>query len=238
MADKEYNKVKPNKKAVKKATEEVVVEEVEVKERKPMKQVTQAKRKKKGLVERLVLGLIGPDGLPRIGRYLNHEIVIPAVKDVIVNSIAQGVQMMVYGDSQAPVRSNRRRVDYSAAYNRPNSRRGYYSNARYRDDLPNGPVDDRGAGNYIKPRMSADFDSSEIVLPSREEAMEVFARLENAAYEYGTVTLADFYDAVGINTTSSDQAWGWKYEDLHRNAQVVMAGREGYSILLPSLERM
>ena len=75
------------------------------------KQETKARNKpavtgkvKKGLLERLVVGMLGPDGIPAISEYLNREIVVPALKEVFVNSVTSAVNMMVYksGDHTPP----------------------------------------------------------------------------------------------------------------------------------------
>ena len=91
----DYNKVESKSVApVKEA--EVAVEKVA----KVQQVVSKGVRKqKKGLLERLVVGMIGPDGLPAIGRYLGKEVILPAVKNIIVDSLTSGINMAVYGDS-------------------------------------------------------------------------------------------------------------------------------------------
>ena len=44
-------------------------------------------RPKKNLVERLVVGIIGPDGIPALGTSIKEEVIIPAIKNIITISL-------------------------------------------------------------------------------------------------------------------------------------------------------
>ena len=76
-------------------------------------------------------------------------------------------------------------------------------------------------------RSRHDFD--EIVLEARAEAEEVIDRLFEVVSRYGTATVADLYELVGIAGTHTDNKWGWT--DL-RGAGVSRV-RGGFLLDLP-----
>lgn len=56
-------------------------------------------------------------------------------------------------------------------------------------------------------RARHDFD--EIILENRVEAEEVLDRLFERIEEYGTATVADLYDLVGMTGDYTDNKYGW-----------------------------
>ena len=69
---------------------------------------------------------------------------------------------------------------------------------------------------------------------SREEADEVLARMDELLTDYKMVSVADFYDLVGITGKTTDNRYGWT--DL-RSASVIR-DRDGYLIKLPRAEAL
>lgn len=215
----EYNDVKKKPlKAVKK--EDAVVEE-KVK----LKPITSAKKRKKGLVERFVVAMIGPEGIPSVTSYLNKEIVVPAIKDIIANSVSAGVNMMVYGRDQAGERKGGYNNYNSQSYSRP--QRNYqssYSSNRYAQRQA--PVERE------TPRRSNMFRSTDYIMNSRQEALDVLDVLRENLENYGLVTLADFFDLIGIDTQYVDNNYGWT--DLENVTIVPVRG--GYTLSLPNVD--
>lgn len=214
----DYNDVKKN--PVKPATEK----EEKVEEHTKLKPVTTAKKRKKGLLERFVVAMIGPEGIPSVTSYLNKEIVVPAIKDVIANSVSAGVNMMVYGRDQAGERRGgyRNYNSYqSPTYNRPT--RNYQSsyNAQRQAPIEREPV-----------RRSNMFRSTDYIMNSRQEALEVLDMLRENLDNYGLVTLADFFDLIGVESQYVDNNYGW--QDL-TNVTIVPV-RGGYTLSLPNVD--
>ena len=84
--------------------------------------------------------------------------------------------------------------------------------------------------HYSKCGETCDFDTNKISFGSRKEAADVLHRLADILDQYGTVTVADFYDEAGLkNPYYSDIHYGWK--DIG-DAYVVKV-RSGWSISLP-----
>ena len=69
----------------------------------------------------------------------------------------------------------------------------------------------------------------DIILDNRGEAEEVLLRMDEIVATYGTVSVADLYDLVGITGAYTDNKYGWT--DI-RSASVVRV-RDGYMIKLP-----
>jgi hypothetical protein len=207
----------------------VVVGNKDPKDRPPVKPIVHGKKIKKGLLERLVIGLIGPDGIPKVGRYLNHEIVIPAIKDIVVNSISSGVQMMMYGTD------NGRPNAIPRNYSQPSSSRPYYSQQRSYNY--SGAQSHQAVRNdqYVKPTQSSQASTEDIQIDDRTQALEVLAHLEEDALEYGVVTLAEFYDLTGVDSDYTDNNFGWTYEMVHHDGRVAALPRGGYVIVLPHM---
>lgn len=214
----DYTDVKKN--PVKPTTEK----EEKVEEHTKLKPVTTAKKRKKGLLERFVVAMIGPEGIPSVTSYLNKEIVVPAIKDVIANSVSAGVNMMVYGRDQAGERRGgyRNYNSYqSPTYNRPT--RNYQSsyNAQRQAPIEREPV-----------RRSNMFRSTDYIMNSRQEALEVLDMLRENLDNYGLVTLADFFDLIGVESQYVDNNYGW--QDL-TNVTIVPV-RGGYTLSLPNVD--
>lgn len=219
----EYNKVKPNVKVTKEVTEEIEVKEVA--NREPVKKIVknQPKKYKKGLVERLVVGLVGPDGIRAIGRQLNQEIVVPAIKNIVVDSITSGIQMAIFGEDRGGRQTSTRRPG------------GYSSGSQYRQQV-----------NYARTYQTASERNSETrrsrgrgvpddyIIATRDEAIDVLAQLRDSIDRYGQVALADYLDMIGADTTYTDETQGWV--DLSRAR--VQAVRGGFMIVFPQMERL
>jgi hypothetical protein len=147
-------------------------------------------------------------------RYVIFDVLIPAAKDTIVEVLSQGIEKLIYGE-------NRRRSGSNPPQSGPT---GVVSYNRYSmQSRQTGPQ--RSISRQA--RVRHDFD--EIVLTSRSEAEEVIDRLFEVVSRYGSATVADLYELVGITGTHTDNKWGW--EDL-RGAGVTRV-RGGYLLDLP-----
>lgn len=86
------------------------------------------------------------------------------------------------------------------------------------------------ADYHSKCRETCDFGVNQVSFGSQKEAANVLHRLADILDQYGTVTVADFYDEAELNDPHrSNIYYGWK--DLG-DAYVVKV-RSGWSISLP-----
>lgn len=151
-----------------------------------------------------------------VGDYIFNDVLLPAVKDLVVDMVRQGIERTVYGESGAPRRGPR---GYSS--------RGYTSynsigSSRTREDGP-------GYRREITRTQRSSHSFSDIIIPTRSEALDVLDGLEGQIEQFGVVSVADLYDLVGITSEFTDESWGW---DNLRNATVKQT-RAGFILDLP-----
>ena len=179
------------------------------------KKVTQVakgsvKTKKKSGFRKLVDAFIQEDATT-VKNYIWNEVLVPAVKKTFSDTVTNALDMFLWGKNggRRP-RGNAERVSYRSYYDRPSS-------------------------SYRAPdSRQKSYDYDDVILDSREEADEVLARMEELLADYKVVSVADFYDLVGITGKTTDNNYGWT--DL-RNASVVR-DRDGYLIKLPRAEAL
>ena len=161
----------------------------------------EVKTKKKNWFQKAAGEFIQEDAA-NIKDYILWDVLIPAAKSMIDDS----VHMMLYGQ---------------AAGKKSNSTASKISYRSYYDDRR----------DYRKPERTRQtgYDYDDVILGNRGEAEEVLSRMEEILDRYQVVSVADFYDLVGIQGRYTDNKYGWT--DL-RNAQVIRV-RDGYIIKLP-----
>lgn len=148
------------------------------------------------------------EDVENVKSYILSDILVPAAKKLVSDIVKDGIEMILYGESNKNRRSNGFRADY-ISYNR-------YSDRRY---------DDRYSNDY-RERNERRYD--EIILESRGEAEEVLDRMDELIETYGYVSVADLYDLVGITGQYTDNKYGWTYIG---NAKTVRIG-DGYLLKL------
>lgn len=153
----------------------------------------------------------------------------PALRQLAFDVIMEGTKGVLFGES-----GYRRRgpIDYGSRYQyntpsqlprdpRTQSRVVSQLSARIPDQRPHRAVP---AG----PRR----EMNQIILYSKSEAENVLERLTDIIDQYETVSVADLYQLLEIETSPIDNKWGWTY--LH-NTEIRQV-REGYLLDLPPVE--
>jgi hypothetical protein len=208
-----------NSRRVLKPTEKV--EKPEPVEEKRVERVVEkaAIRRKKPLSKRFLETFIGGDAKGVLG-YVMMDVLLPAAKDTIADAFSQGIERMLFGE----VRSTSRRAGY-----RPNSgTSGYVSYNR----LSNGAQVRREEPRPPYEKKRHEFD--EIILATRVEAEEVIDRLFDLVEKYGSATVADLYELVGISGNYVNEKWGWN--DLRGTK--IQRLRTGYLLVMPRPETL
>lgn len=216
-----YNEVEQ-----KPVVEEVVEVEVEAKEevKQPRPQIAKVTgKKKRGLMERLVIGMFGERGERGIGNYISQEIVVPAIKDIVVSSITSGVNMAVYGEerpSGAPYKGvntvNHRTTTPSRTQPRTNYG-GYYQGSQPTSRVTTGVGRQQQVEEYI--------------LGSRQEAEGVLNEMWVVVNSYGSASIADYYEMIGVPTAYTHNSYGWDAGDMAHTQLRKVSG--GYIISFP-----
>lgn len=159
-------------------------------------------RKKKTGAQRLRDTFI-PEDVEEVKSYIFEDIVVPAVKDAIMDTVR--AFLGVNGSSSSRSSSAASKVSY----------RSYYNKNDYRDRPAN------------RPKGVYDYDN--IIFNTRGEAEDVLSRMDELIETYGNASVADFYDLAGVMGTYTDNRYGWT--DI-RNATINRV-REGYMIKFP-----
>ena len=183
----EAEKKEESKRVLKPVTTDVVVKE----------------KKKRG---RFASALFGDGEISSIKDYLMFDVMIPAIRNTIVDSVTNTVEM-IFGVDPRRRRSERSPVSYATYYKsgRRNDRRDDY--------------DDRNTR----------YDYRDITFRSRVAADEALYNLRELVEDYEEAAVADLYDLVGITGDFQDHKWGWR--DLDRARVIPVHG--GYAIDLP-----
>lgn len=149
------------------------------------------------------------DDLSNIGSYILNDIVVPAVKNTIYDTVTNGLRMFLRTDDIAHHSGGPRasKISYTRFYDRPEDRR---SSEEYRN--------------------KGRFDYEDILFPSRADAEMVLTQMDEMLERYPTVTVLDMYDAAGITAPYTADKYGWT--DIH-TAKVVPVRGGGYMIKLP-----
>ena len=165
-----------------------------------------ARTKKKGGIQKFTDVFVSEDA-HNVKSYILMDVLIPSFKKAISDIVTNGIDMILYGETRRDKkRGPSERVSYNRMYDRENERRDRYA---------------------VPARNSYSYD--DILLDSRPEAEAVLARMDEAIAEYGTVSVADMYDLVGITGAYTDHKYGWT--DIR--SAVVTRVRDGYIIKMP-----
>lgn len=171
--------------------------------------------RKKPFWKRAARSVIADDA-NSIGDFLLTDVLVPAVKNLIYDIGTQALGRGLYGDSRIGRRPQ------SGIVNGISSIRTKYDRV----------ADERPRSISRENRARHNFD--EIILESRSEAVDVIERLIERVDRYGSATVADLYDFVGITGSFTDQRWGWVNLT---GADVRQIGR-GFLLDLPSPEAL
>lgn len=167
----------------------------------------EVKTKEKGLGGKLADTFLSEDS-SKIKSYILYDVIIPAIKDTIVDIVKNGIEMLFYGQTKA---SNISRKSANGTYVSYNS---YYS-----------PAPKRRA----EPSQQRKGDIKEFIFAERGEAEKVLDTLTDIIVEYKAASVADLCSLVGVTGEWTDNKWGWV--DLSDSSVKRVHG--GYALDLP-----
>lgn len=189
----------------------------DVEKKAPPKQIVTAsvKQPKESVFKKFKSNFFGSDVNSVVG-YITTEVLLPALKDLIVDTASKGVERMIYGE----VRSRRGRGS--------SDNRSRYS---YGNPIDVRPRPTRGV---VPPRQHGGRSHmvGEVYLESRIDGEQVLETLSEMIDRYGVASIADLYGLLGHPTNYIDNNWGWT--DL-RFADVVQTP-DGWLLKLPSVQ--
>lgn len=179
------------------------------KERKVNKVISGGAKTKKKSEVRKFADVFVPEDTAKVKNHILMDVLVPAIKNMISESIKTGIDMILYGD-----------VDTRRKTNSPASKISYgkfYDSPVYRSNSVT------TASRYTT------YDYSDIILDSRGDAEAVLMGMDEIMSKYELVRVADMYDLVGITGSYTDNNYGWT--DI-RSARIERV-REGYIIRMP-----
>lgn len=164
------------------------------------------KTKKKSDISKFADVFIAED-MENVKSYIVSDVIIPTVKNTIADIVTNGLNMILFGETnRGSKRSTASKISYSGYYNKKDDRR-----------------------SSSQPRTRGGYFYDDVILDSRGDAEEVLSCLDDLIETYGTASVADLGELVGITGEYTDNKYGWT--DL-RNASVERT-REGYRLKLP-----
>lgn len=170
-----------------------------------------ATKKKPSLKEKF-MGVFFQESVDDLKKYIWSDIIIPAIRDLISDSVTKGSDFLLYGQSRRPSPKGRT----------------YATNATY---VPYNSVSTpTRAAQQVQPSINkTSIAPTDIILSDKGEAEAVLDVLIETVEYYGQASRGDMLDSCGMRTEHTDYKWGWK--DLS-TASVVRV-RDGYLLKMP-----
>lgn len=141
-----------------------------------------------------------------VKEYLWSDVLIPGIKKIVWEVVTGAFDMILFGGNGRA---------------RKNTNAGYVSYNNYSNRAE--------PSRNIQPKTRTRYSYDDLVLDSRGDAEDVMDRLNEAIQDFGMVSVADMYDAVGLSCNYTDNKYGWR--DLS-DAQIVRV-RDGYMLKMP-----
>ena len=140
--------------------------------------------------------------------YVIFDVIIPSIRNTVNDTLISIVEML-FGSRRKS--NGTPTTSYSA----------YYKNGQSTTKPAN--QDNRGSLGLSK----RDFD--EVIVENRWEAEDIIDQMVSCIAEYGSVSIADFYELVGIQSNFTDNKYGW----TNLSSAMVERVGGGYLIKLP-----
>lgn len=161
-----------------------------------------------------------------VGRFIWFELLIPSFKNLLVDTVEQGIKRTVYGDRRAAYRPPSQALS------------GQVSRIQYNSPVirhqPDPASQQRALPMSAGAPRSTVKDPRGYVISSKADAERVLEMMANIIDTYDVVTVADLHDMLGLESTYVDQKWGW----INMIDVQVRQIREGWVLELPPAEEL
>lgn len=178
-------------------------------------------RRKKTLSRRARELFFGDDTMG-VFEYVAADVIVPAIRDLILDAVTQGMERAVYGESRGPRRSSQRSSSFGGTSQTPYHR---YSSSQRREEPTRQP--------RRTTRQSSGF--SDIIFETRIDADRILGQLEDFIEKYGQTSVKDLYELCGEQFHYVDEKHGWT--DL-RGASISRIHGGGYYLNMPPTEEL
>lgn len=176
-------------------------------------------RKKKSFLRRAEDAMVSEDA-NTVKEYLFWDVLIPALRDMIVDAGEKALKAIFYGDRRTASNLERDRGITYVKYDKASYDRPYRSRSRERDRRP-----------VYNRRAAHSFD--DILLDSKEDAENVLDALVDYTLQNGLVPVGTYYSLVGIRTDYTDWDYGWYELSKARVERVRDVDGWKWNVVLP-----
>lgn len=163
--------------------------------------VAKATKMKKPIFTRIGEALFGEGGIRNVFINIGRDVVLPAIQNTIVDGVTSGINMAVFGENK------RSKGPYSGPYSGP---------VRYNDRFNSKATPVQNGNGYIS-NIKAANRVNDYIIEKYENTEEILSRLGDHSKEYGVVSIAEYYDMIGVETTYVDYEYGWTDEDIMKS---------------------
>ncbi|MCM1525228.1 MAG: hypothetical protein NC120_12315 [Ruminococcus sp.] len=175
----------------------------------PKRKITKGKIVHKSGLQKIVDEVIS-DNMDNVKDYVIHDVIIPAVKSAIVDS----VELLVNGQVRGRSAGKSSYISYDSKSSKSSSYISRYETER-----------------RLGCRASDAYRFDNIIVETRGDAEDILLTMEEIISEYGMVSVADLYDLAGISGSYTDNKYGWR--DI-RGAYVTRV-QGGYTFKFPKV---
>lgn len=149
--------------------------------------------KKKSGAKKLADIFIAGD-IEQVKRSIVNDLLVPGAKNLVANVFNTAINMLLFNNQRpgnytwyGPNQYQQPRPYQTTSYS------AYYSQNQYQQPAP----------------QTGYSQEQEVVFTSRVDAENVLDQMNGAIATYGQVSVADFYDLMGITANYTDNSYGW-----------------------------
>ena len=178
----------------------------EKKPEKKFEKVTTGKvvTKEKNDIQKVASMFIAED-LKTVRDHILKDVAVPKLQDFFADLAIATINMIFHGDDRPRSNYNNYAQPSRVSYNRYSSQN-------------------------TSRQVATPINYQDVIFSSRGDAEEVLNQMADAIATYGSVSVADFYDLVGMTANYTDNKYGW-YDIQGRAYVQPISG--GYIIRLP-----
>lgn len=155
------------------------------------------------------------------GKGLLDEVVKPRLKDFAYDFVDSAIRGILWHDTPGGSRGHRSGVG-----------RGYTSYSRFSNGS-NAPVNRNNGPIEISRSERETFKFGSYEFEKRSDAERVMDAIQGQVDQDGTVSVADYYACIGIDTQYQDHKWGWTDQGELRDMRIRMSRDGGFIIMMP-----
>jgi hypothetical protein len=167
----------------------------------------------------------------RVSYYVGSEVLLPAIRRMIYDTGTAALGQAIFGE--APIQRKRdpqfpgdykSRIQYNQQYGGPLARARMLEEEELdRARLRRGTTTSRRPGT---------FSMDDFAHPTRDDAATTLETMLECIDQYKEVTVAEYYEMIGIPSNYMDHKWGWTYL---ADAEIRQT-RHGFVLDLPKAE--